>query len=59
MGIIPGNCRTIAWELGLLRRLIMPCDVDCLYAGMNQQFKGVQGNVMVELTDKVENNRLQ
>ena len=31
-GMIPGNCRTITWELGSLRRLIMPCDVDC-YSG--------------------------
>ena len=26
---------------------------------MNQQFKGVQGDVIVEMTDRVENNRLQ
>ena len=58
-GMIPGNCRTIAWELGSLRRLIKSCDVDCLCAKMNQQFKGVQGDVIVEMTDRVESNRLQ
>ena len=58
--------RGVIWNPGIaeqlpgsLRRLIMPCDVDCLHAEMNQQFKGVQGNVKVGMTDRVENNRLQ
>ena len=58
-GMMPGNCRTITWELGLLRRLITPCDMDCLGAQMNQQFKGVQGHVLVRMTNRVENNRLK
>ena len=58
-GMMPGNCRTITWELGLLRRLITPCNLDCFCAKMNQQFKGVQGDVIVGMTNRVKNNRLK
>ena len=54
-----GNYGTIAWELGSLRRLIKYCDVDSLCAKMNQQFKEVHSDVIMEMTDRVENNRLQ
>ena len=57
--MIPGYCRTIIWEVGWLRSLITPCDVDCLCAMMNRQIKGIQGDVVVEMTDRVDDNRLQ
>ena len=57
--MIPGNYGTIAWELGSLRHLIQYFDVDCLCIKMNQQFKEVQGDVIMPITDRVENNRLQ
>ena len=58
-GIIPGNCQTITWELCSLCRLITPCDVDCLCAKMNQQFRGVQGDVIVGMTNVVKDNGLK
>ena len=54
-----GYCRTIAWELGWLHRLIMPCDVDLVCAKMTRQIKGDMGDVIVEMTDGNDNNRLQ
>ena len=58
-GIVSGYCRTITWEVGWLRRLITPCDVDRLCANMKLQIKEVQGDVVVEMTDRDNNNRLQ
>ena len=46
-------------KLGWLRSPIMPCDVDRLCAEMKRQIKEVQGDVVVEMTDKDDNNRLQ
>ena len=57
-GMIPGDCRTITWEVVWIRGLITPYDVSCLCAMMNQQIKGIQGDV-VEMTDRVDANRLQ
>ena len=58
-GMIPGDCRTITWEVGWIRGLITPCDVNCLCAMMNRRIKGMQGDVVVEMTDRVDDNRLQ
>ena len=58
-GMIPGYCRTITWEVGWLRSLITPCDVDCLWAMMNRQIKGIQGDAVVDMTNRVDDNRLQ
>ena len=58
-GMIPGDCRTIPWEVGWICGLITPCDVSCLCAVMNRRIKGIQGNVVVAMTDRVEDNRLQ
>ena len=58
-GMIPGDCQTITWEVGWIRGLITPCDVDCLYAMMNRWIKGIQGDVVVEMTNRVDDNRPQ
>ena len=58
-GMIPGDCRTITWEVGWIRGLITPCDVNCLCAMMNRQIKGIQGDVLVEMADGVDDNGLQ
>ena len=58
-GMIPGDCRTIPWEVGWIYGLITPCDVSCLCAVMNQRIKGIQGDVVVVMTDRVEDNRLR
>ena len=58
-GMIPGDCRTILWEVGWICGLITPCDVNCLCAVMNRRIKGIQGDVVVVMTDRVEDNRLQ
>ena len=58
-GMIPGDCRTIPWEVGWICGLITPCDVNCLCAVMNRRIKGIQGDVVVEMTDRVDDNRLQ
>ena len=57
--MIPGDCRTIPLEVAWIRGLIMPCDVSCLWAAMNRRIKRIQGDVVVVMTDKVEDNRLQ
>ena len=57
--MIPGDCRTIPWEVGWICGLITPCDVGCLCAVMNRHIKGIPGDVVVVMTDRVEDNRLQ
>ena len=47
-GLITGNCRTTAWELGSSRRHIMACDVGCLYAEMNQSSREAQTMLLWE-----------
>ena len=47
-GIGSRYCRTITWELGCLRSLLQPCDVDLLCAKMIRQIK-----------ERNDNNRLQ
>ena len=56
--MIPGDCRTIPWEVGWIYGLITP-DVSCLCAVMNRRIKGIQGEVVVVMTDRVEDNRLR
>ena len=58
-GMIPGDCRTIPWEVGWICVLITPCDVNCLCDVMNRRIKGIQGHVVIVMTDRVENNMLQ
>ena len=58
-GMIPWERSTIAWEVGWMRGLITPCDVNRLYAMMKCWIKGNQGDVVVEVTDRVDDNRLQ
>ena len=58
-GMIPGDCQTIPCEEGWICGLIAPCDVGCLCAVMNQQIKGNPGDVVVVMTNRVEDNRLQ
>ena len=36
-----------------------PCDVICLYAKMNRNFKGGMDNVMIEYNDTVDSRELQ
>ena len=57
--MIPGDCRTIIWEVGWICGPITPCDVNCLCAMMNRRIKGIQCDVVVEMTDRVDDNRLQ
>ena len=56
--MIPGDCRTIPWEVVWICSIITPCDVSCLCAVMNRRIKRIQGDVVV-MTDRVEDNRLQ
>ena len=58
-GMIPGDCRTIPWEVGWICGLIAPCDAGCLCAVMNRPIKGIPGDVVVVMTNRVEDNRLQ
>ena len=58
-GMIPGDCRTIPWEVGWIYGLITPCDVSCLCAVMNPRIKGIQSDIVVVMTDRVEYNRFQ
>ena len=58
-GTIPGNYGTIAWELGSLCRLIQYCDMGCLCVIMNQKFNEVHSYIIMEMTDGIENYRLQ
>ena len=57
--MIPGDCRSIPWEVGWICGLIAPCDIGCLCAVMYRQIKGIPGDVVVVMTDRVEDNRLQ
>ena len=58
-GMILGDCRTMPWEVAWICGLIMPCDVSCLCAVMNRRIKGIHGDVVVVMTDRVEDNGLQ
>ena len=57
--MIPGECSTIAWEVGWICGLITPCDVNRLYAMMKRWIKRNQGDVVVEVTVRVDDNRPQ
>ena len=49
----------IVEQLGCLRSLLTPCDVDILCVNMTLQIKEDKSDVMVEMTDRNDNNRLQ
>ena len=54
------DCRhTYTWGSGLLSNPMTPCDVICLYAKMNRNFKGGMDNVMMEYNDTVDSRGLQ
>ena len=54
-----GYCRTITWELGYLRSLYTPCDVDRGCTNMAWHIKEYKGDVVAEMTVGNENNSLQ
>ena len=58
-GMMPGDCRIIPCEVGWICGLFTPCDVSCLFTVTNRLIKGMQGDVVVVMTDRVEDNRLQ
>ena len=54
------DCRhTYKWGSGLLGNPMTLSDVICLYAKMNQKFKGGMENVMIEYNDTVDSSELQ
>ena len=55
-GTESGYCRTITWELGYLRSLHPPCDMDRL---CDQKARQIKGSEVVVMTDGNDNNRLQ
>ena len=57
--MVSGYCRIIAWEVDWLCSPIKFCDVDHLCAKMKRHIKEVQGDVVVVMPDRDDNNRLQ
>ena len=47
------------WEVAWICSLITPCDVSCLCDVMNRRIKGIHGDVVVVMTDRVEDKGLQ